>query len=256
MIIEQDLSTYQSSFHEESAIVISLLVFEPISYHPPKYILTCWYHTTPVRQLHWSPHWDYRFWSVIINESIVLSISAWADVQVVASLQLAKLRWNVGDSQENLHWYKLNWNVGDSQEYLHWYKLNLNVGDSQEYLHWYHILYKCWTPKITLSYHLEAYNIKKTLLYLNCTFWHGRQHIIAREDISDCIPSGHRQLVHWTEKCILNRQNHNKNHMTANEASSNIIISFVKCTILYLFWYQYKFSLSIDNCRVLSLLRA
>ena len=34
MIIQQDLSTYQSSFHEESAIVISLLVFEPISYHP------------------------------------------------------------------------------------------------------------------------------------------------------------------------------------------------------------------------------
>ena len=78
-------------------------------------------------------------------------------------------------------------------------------------------------------------------LYLNCTFWHGRQHIIAREDFSDCIPSGHRQRVHWTEKCILNRQNHNGNHMTANEALSNIIISFVKCTILYLFWYQYEF---------------
>ena len=72
-------------------------------------------------------------------------------------------------------------------------------------------------------------------LYLNCTFWHGRQHIIAREDFPDCIPSGHRQRVHWTEKCILNRQNHNGNHMTANEALSNIIISFVKCTILYLF---------------------
>ena len=26
--------------------------------------------------------------------------------------------------------------------------------------------------------------------------------------------------------------------MTANEAPSNIIISFVKCTISYLFWYQ------------------
>ena len=26
--------------------------------------------------------------------------------------------------------------------------------------------------------------------------------------------------------------------MTANEAPSNIIISFVKCTILYLFWYH------------------
>ena len=30
--------------------------------------------------------------------------------------------------------------------------------------------------------------------------------------------------------------------MTANEAPSNIIISFVKCTILYLFWYQYEIS--------------
>ena len=76
-------------------------------------------------------------------------------------------------------------------------------------------------------------------LYLNCTFWYGRQHIIAREDFSDCIPSGHRQRVHWTEKCILNRQNHNGNHLTANETLSNIIISFVKCTILYMFWYQY-----------------
>ena len=82
---------------------------------------------------------------------------------------------------------------------------------------------------------------KMSFLYLNCTFWYGRQHIIAREDFSDCILSGHRQRVHWTEKCILNRQNHNGNHMTANAALSNIIISFVKCTILYLFWYQYEF---------------
>ena len=93
-------------------------------------------------------------------------------------------------------------------------------------------------------------------LYLNCTFWYDRQHIIARNDFADCIPSGHRQRVHWTEKCIFNRQNHNGNHMTANDALSNIIISFVKCTILYLFWYQMNFSLSIDRCRVLSLLKA
>ena len=52
-----------------------------------------------------------------------------------------------------------------------------------------------------------------TYMYLNCTLWYSRQHIIAREDFSDCIPSGHRQLVHWTDKCILNRQNHNGNHM-------------------------------------------
>ena len=82
-------------------------------------------------------------------------------------------------------------------------------------------------------------------MYLNCTLWYSRQHIIAREDFSDCIPSGHRQLVHWTDKCILNRQNHNGNHMTANEAPSNIIISFVNCTILYLFWhYMYLWTRS------------
>ena len=100
------------------------------------------------------------------------------------------------------------------------------------------------------SMNLISYSFSS--LYLNCTFWYRRQHIIAIEDFSDCIPSGHRQRVHWTEKCILNRQN----HMTANEALSNIIISFVKCTILYLFWYQMNFSLSIDRYRVLSLLRA
>ena len=82
---------------------------------------------------------------------------------------------------------------------------------------------------------LINYFVMAVLITSVSRFWYSRQHIVVREGLSDCITSGHRQQVHWTEKCMLNRQNHNGNHMTANEAPSNIIISFVKCTIS-LYW--------------------
>ena len=38
----------------------------------------------------------------------------------------------------------------------------------------------------------------------------------------------------------IERANHNVNHVTAKEAPTNTMISFIKCTFLYLFWYQYE----------------
>ena len=55
----------------------------------------------------------------------------------------------------------------------------------------------------SFAHHFLAIGEFKQELYLNCTFWYGRQHIIAREDFSDCIPSGHRQRVHWTKNFLI-----------------------------------------------------
>ena len=66
------------------------------------------------------------------------------------------------------------------------------------------------------------------------------------------VPSSHRQQVLHTGKFRLNSQNHNGHHMTANKAPINTIISFLKCTILYLFDTNKKFKFSTDKCWVLS----
>ena len=125
------------------------------------------------------------------------------------------------------------------------YQYKLEIMGLHNYLFFYHFLNNFPCCKWRWAKHEQRSNghigsFWKNVTYSNCTFWYGRQHIIAREDLSDCIPSGHRQRVHWTEKCILNRHNHDGNHMIANEAPSNIIISFVKCTSSYLFWYKYE----------------
>ena len=55
------------------------------------------------------------------------------------------------------------------------------------------------------------------------------------------------------DRKIIIMQNQTGNHMTVNEAFINIKISFIKCTILYRFCTNMTYSLSTDNCRVMSL---
>ena len=64
-------------------------------------------------------------------------------------------------------------------------------------------------------------------LYLVCTFWYQYATHYSKRRFFGSILSNHQQQVHWTVKCISNRQNHKWNHMTATEALANIKISFV-----------------------------
>ena len=90
-------------------------------------------------------------------------------------------------------------------------------------------------------------------LYSNCTFWYGRQHIIAREDFSDRIPSGHRQRVHWTENAYWTGKIIMEITWQPMKPLATSLFPLQSVPFCTCFDINMNFSLSIDRCRVLSL---